>query len=336
MLKVTHIQRRSRAMGNFSIESYFQMIRDLAPQDILFNLYICPFFSIGLWRRVFNLFLVALIRSGDVLHVTGDVQYLPILMPRKKTILTIHDCGNLKDKSGISFNLIKWLWLQWPARSAAYITVNSNATKKDILSYISYPPHKIKVIYICIKDHFTYCPKEFNEICPVILQIGTAPNKNIDRLIASLKGISCQLIVLGKLSYDQKQLLIANRINHESIDHAVSDEKLLELYQQADIISFVSTLEGFGMPIVEANAVGRVVVTSSISAMPEIAGDAAVLVDPYDVEALHQAFQKVITQPGYRKILIQNGIINAKRFDKFFIAQQYFDVYREIHTINQN
>ena len=104
----------------------------------------------------------------------------------------------------------------------------------------------------------------------------------------------------------------------------------MRCYEEADIVTLMSTLEGFGMPIVEAQAVGRVVVTSNVSSMPEVAGDGACLVDPLDVSAIRAGIRKVIDDDGYREDLVRRGFENVKRFDPERIAQQYLDLYRRI------
>ncbi|PZR04182.1 MAG: glycosyltransferase family 1 protein, partial [Flavobacterium psychrophilum] len=112
----------------------------------------------------------------------------------------------------------------------------------------------------------------------------------------------------------------------------LTDEEILDKYKSADIVSFVSTYEGFGMPIVEANAIGRVVITSRILSMPEVAGNAAHLVDPYDVQSIRDGIIKVITDAQYRNALIANGYLNRQRFSAETIALQYAAIYHHLHS----
>jgi len=84
------------------------------------------------------------------------------------------------------------------------------------------------------------------------------------------------------------------------------------------------------MPIIEAQAVGRVVITSNISSMPEVAGEAACLVDPYSVDSIRNGFIKLIQDEAYRNELISKGFINSKRFDGQLIANKYLDIYKEL------
>ena len=121
--------------------------------------------------------------------------------------------------------------------------------------------------------------------------------------------------------------LESNRIVYKS-NMDLTDEEMVEKYKQADIIAFVSTYEGFGMPIIEGNAVGRVVVTSNILSMPEVAGNAAHLVNPYDVKSIRSGILKVIEEDAYRAELIENGFGNRKRFESSSIANQYYEIYK--------
>ncbi|HYC29383.1 MAG TPA: glycosyltransferase, partial [Chitinophagaceae bacterium] len=110
----------------------------------------------------------------------------------------------------------------------------------------------------------------------------------------------------------------------------LSDEEMVQAYVQADIIAFASTYEGFGMPILEGQATGRPVITSNISSMPEVAGNAACLVDPFDVTAIRAAFDKVITDDAYREKLIMDGLENVKRFSPQLIADKYLQLYKQM------
>ena len=96
------------------------------------------------------------------------------------------------------------------------------------------------------------------------------------------------------------------------------------------MLVFVSTYEGFGLPILEAEATGRPVLTSNIMAMPEVAGDGACLVDPYNITAIRKGTLKVINDSSYRKELVQHGFENVKRFRPEKIAAQYVELYKQI------
>ncbi len=117
-----------------------------------------------------------------------------------------------------------------------------------------------------------------------------------------------------------------------SNEYNISNERLLEKYKECDILSFVSTFEGFGMPIVEANCVERVVITSQLSSMPEVANDAACLVNPYDVADIRKGILLLIRNEQYRNQLIKNGRTNKLRFNADVIAKSYLQVYQQMKT----
>ena len=97
------------------------------------------------------------------------------------------------------------------------------------------------------------------------------------------------------------------------------------------MLVFASTYEGFGMPIVEANAVGRAVVAGNVCSTPEVASDAACLVDPFQVDSIRRGIQRVIQHRTYRETLIRNGLYNARRFTAKAIASQYLQIYLEVY-----
>lgn len=335
MIEITHFQRKKRPNSNHSIESYFKAIRDLQPNDIKINVKIFKFTSSGIFKRIY-IALEAFFNQKDINHNTGDIHFANIFLPKAKNLLTIHDCGFLKRISGLKFKIVKYFWYTLPAKRTNYITVNSNATKQDLLTYINFPKDKIKVIYIFVPHIHKPFYKQFNKQKPVILQIGTAPNKNITRIAQALKGIDCTYVILGKLNEEITKILTECSIDFKNINNSISDEDVAKLYQDCDIVSFASTFEGFGMPIIEANATGRVVVTSNTTSMPEIANNAAELVNPFDIKAIKEGFLKVINDDDFRNQLITNGFENVKRFNKEQIASQYYNLYREIYSNNPN
>jgi len=324
-LNVIHFLRKQGKF--FSVERLFSDVRDTLPSTFVVKVQRSRYESKGLWRRVYNV-IEASLNQGDINHVTGDVHYLTYLLSRRKTVLTVLDCV-LKKKVFWFF----WYWL--PVRRSAAITVISGSTKTELLKYVNADPDKIQVIHCPVSDSFTASLKEFNIDCPRIVQIGTSENKNIERLAQALKGLKCQLIIIGNLSNSQRAALESNETSYEN-HVGLSNLQLLEQYHQADMLAFVSTYEGFGLPIVEANAVGRPVITSNIYSMPEVAADAACIVDPYDVAAIRQGIEKIISDAEYRNRLVKAGFRNMERFRPGYIAAQYAELYQKLYRENQS
>jgi glycosyltransferase involved in cell wall biosynthesis len=328
--KVRLFFRRANPTGNVSIENSFDMMRIAFPKDSPFKLdfFTSSYYSIGFLPRLKAIFEVWQNRA-DINHVTGDTQFFTLGLPRQNTVLTIHDCGFLDNKKPLTRWILKKFWLTLPVHHCAILTVVSEATKREILTHTHCSLEKIVVIPTVIKSEFSPKPKIFNTHCPTLLHIGNAPNKNLARHAAALSGLNCQLHVIGQMSETDIKTLKKYDISYKmSVNLSISD--MCTAYQEADILLFCSTIEGFGMPILEAQTVGRVVITSNISSMPEVAGEGACLVDPLSILDIRAAIERVCEDDDYRKSLIEKGFKNVKRFNPETVARQYEAVYGRI------
>jgi glycosyltransferase involved in cell wall biosynthesis len=320
---------RKRFSGLYSIESVFDQISSLLPRDVIPVRKELRFLSKGIFARLF-ISLQAFFSQGDINHVTGDIHFVVLFLKRKRTVLTIHDIGFINHPNLIKRLILKYFWLVLPLIRVARVTVVSNATKLEVLRVagLKFEP-KIHVIYNPINEVYKPKFKAFNTTCPTICQVGTKFNKNLPRLIEAIAPLSCKLEIVGELTKELVQLLTKHNIDFiSSVD--VTDQQMAEIYGRADIVTFVSTYEGFGLPIVEANSIGRVVITSNSSSMPEIAGNAAHFVNPFDVSSIRAGFEFVIQDQAYRERLILNGFENVKRFQKDVIAGQYAQMYKSL------
>lgn len=163
--------------------------------------------------------------------------------------------------------------------------------------------------------------------------MGTKANKNLERSLEALKDLTCKVILIGKLSETQQQLLIANSIDFVNYFN-LSYEDIISYYKSADIVCFPSTYEGFGMPIVEAQAIGRPVLTSNIGAMAEVAGEGAYLINPFEVDSIRAGLLELIQNEALRIRLIQKGFENVGRFQIEHIARKYLELYDEMINIS--
>ncbi len=311
-----------------SIEELFGNIRTALPSSISHDEYRLSLPNSGFKSLIKNT-LDASKNQSEINHITGDVHYIALLMNQNKTILTIHDISSIRRKNPIKNFILKLFWFILPAKKVKYITVISEFTKKELLNYINIPAKNIKVIHNCIPDSFHFVEQKFNAHKPRILQVGTAWNKNLENVTKAIEKINSTFVIIGQLSDTQKQMLENSGLNYEN-HHNLSFDEVRQLYVGCDMVIFASKYEGFGLPIVEANATGRPVVTSNISAMPEIAGDAALLVSPDNVSQISAAINRIIVDVQLRKKLIANGLENVKRFLPKTIAAKYADLYETI------
>lgn len=322
--------RKLRETGNYSIEASFLRMIECFPQDsdISLESFTSSYFSNGLIPRIKSI-VEARSRCADINHITGDIHYLAFGMPGRNTLLTIHDCGLVNHPNPLAGKLLKWIWLDLPVRHCRYITAVSNATRDDIVRLTGCNPDKIIVIPTVISNTFQQSDRKFNSKRPRILHIGLAPNKNLARHIAAIRDIDCELHIIGKLDKTNTELLETGNVRYTSA-YNISQEDMQSAYADCDLLLFASTLEGFGMPIIEAQTVGRPVVTSNISSMPEVAGRGACLVDPYDIASIRNGIRKVIDDNSYRESIIEYGFANRQRFSPHTIARSYEDLYKKI------
>lgn len=327
MIRVIHFQRKPLPIHK-SVEFIFEDVRQRLPNHIHAVKLEFSKFSKGLLPRLLMLW-EAYKFQGEINHVTGDVHFVTLLLPKKRTILTVLDCVALKESTGFKKFIFTWLWFKLPLKKTQYLTAISESTKQEIIRYTGFPSNKIFVIPVAVSSLFTFHPKNFNQVKPVLLQVGTTPNKNILRLIEAIHGLSCELWIIGNLELSVKDLLEKYQIDYRNFTQ-LKLEEVVSCYVQSDILCFVSTYEGFGMPIIEANAVGRVVLSSNVASMPEVAGDAALLVNPFDITAIRTGIETLIENREVREDYIQKGLTNAKRFDANHIAMQYAALYDTI------
>lgn len=286
----------------------------------------------------------------DLFHEPHYV--LPPLVPCP-AVVTIHDCIHLRFPQYLPNKLAHayartFLWTA--THQAARIITVSEASKRDILTYFNIPPEKIEVIYNGIDERFWIPPSpediervreryQLND--PFILYAGNIrPHKNLERLIEV-----CQL--LRREGFDHlKLLIIGDEISkyatlrravhrHKLHKHVrflgfVPDQTLAALYRLAAVFVFPSLYEGFGLPPLEAMASGTPVVTSNVSSLPEVVGDAALLVDPYDCEAIAGAVRMVLTDQALRDDLASRGLARAREFSWAKAAERVRAIYGEV------
>jgi glycosyltransferase involved in cell wall biosynthesis len=255
---------------------------------------------------------------------------------------------------GLRRRLLKWIFLDLPVKKAKYITTISEKSKQEILDYTDCDPKKILVIPNPVDLSFndslsSSCklnpstpgtPSTFSsslnlsQHLSTILFLGTKPNKNLEISIAALFGLDVHLRIIGELTPKQKEILAKFRIRY-SEDFSISTEQLVAEYTHADLILFPSTYEGFGLPVIEGFQAGRPVITSNISPMKDVAGDAALLVDPTSIASIREQVSRLLTDQALKTQLVAAGKEKVKQYQPGFIAGMYNDVWSNLYHKQQ-
>ena len=324
---------RKKYPGYFSIEQLFSAVqlamrKHIPPGSTCETAEVPFFFSFLNFFK--NIFYVRA-RQGSINHITGDIHYAILGCSNKNlNVLTIHDCVILEKygKWDPRYWVFRICWYDLPMRKAGLITVISEKTRTDLLNKIGYGSSKIRIVSNFVNDAFVYTPKVFNKENPELLFIGSTANKNLNRILRAIAGLTCRLQIIGKISAAQ-QLFIDNNNIQVQISFELSLEELVEKYTAADIVLFPSLYEGFGMLIIEANAAGRPVITSNMSPMTEVAGKAACFVDPYDIASIRQGIVKVTEDDDFRAAIVENGLANARLYRLERVVENYLDLYKE-------
>jgi len=287
-----------------------------------------------LWTHL-RLSAEMMLRPPDLLFVPAHV--LPIIHP-KRSVVTIHDLGYLKyPETHARFSRY---YLDWSTRfnagHACRIVVDSRATQADLTAYYGISPDKMVVAYPSATEDLTpirdparleAVRSRYNAGRHYFLYVGTLhPRKNLGTLVRAFAGLTARgavgpdvkLILAGKRGwlYDQiaHQVQEAAQGNRIVLPGYVPSEDLGALLSGAIAFVLPSRYEGFGLPILEAMACETPVICSNASSLPEVAGDAAMLIDPDDVEGLAQAMARLYREPELRRELVARGQERVSEF----------------------
>ena len=261
-------------------------------------------------------------------HVTGDIHYCILGLIGAKSVLTIHDDYAIIKAPNWLNRIYKWLfWIYLPVKLADKTLCITEATRKKISRYVRSPKMCVFTHHALAKE-YTYSPHVFNKQCPRILQIGTDYQKNLESTLEAVAQRKCHLRVLGRMLHVQSQRAQALRIDYSNACQ-LSDSEIIEEYKAADMVVFPSLYEGFGMPIIEAQAIGRALITSDLSPMNWVAGkEAALLQNPQDVVEYSALIERLIADDAYREGVIGKGRENVQRFSADAIAAEYVHLCR--------
>jgi len=300
-----------------------------------------------LWTHV-RLSIEMLRQPPDLLFVPAHV--LPLIRPRR-TVVTVHDLG-YRYHPEAHRPLDRWyleLTTRWHVRVATHILADSGVTRHDLIQLYGADPARVTVVYPGCDPAFRPAPE--SEVAAVrqrygiagdyVLHVGTLqPRKNLERLLDAFVALQSQLtcglrlVLVGRkgwlfegLFHKVRELGLKDQVIFPGF---VPDEDLPALMTGARVLAMPSLYEGFGLPVVEAMACGTPVVCSNRSSLPEVAGEAALLVDPLDVGAWTEALEKVLWDEELRRELRERGFRQAQKFTWEEAARRALEVFQKL------
>ena len=293
----------------------------------------------------------ALKREGVTLFHAPHYVLPPLVSCR--SVVTIHDCIHLMFPQYLP-NRLAHVYartsISLAARRATRVLTVSESSKRDILRFVDVPADKIAVIYNAYDERFGVEPDEADVVRvreryqlhdEFVLYAGNVkPHKNLERLIEAFhmvrdRGLDqLKLVLIGD---EISRYAALRRAVHQHQLHKyvrflgyLPEETLAVMYRLAGVFVFPSVYEGFGLPPLEAMASGTPVVTSNVSSLPEVAGDAAILVDPYDPRAIADGIFRVLTDETLRRDLRRKGLARAHQFSWEQSVRRVRDIYNEV------
>jgi len=285
----------------------------------------------------------------DVVHdPTGATPFL-LGAGGARSVVTIHDvfAWSCPGHSTPLDTLLYRHWLPRVLPRVDAVITDSETSRADIVDYLSIPADRVEVIYPGVST--TYHPMPADEAAQIaaryslpagyILFVGSVEErKNLRRLLHACArlwqaGERRPLVVVGARRWKHSRIMQAMREldlgQHVIFTGYVSEADLPALYSAADLFVFPSLYEGFGLPPLEAMACGTPVVCSNAASLPEVVGDAAIMVDPYDVEGLAEAMRRVLADADLREELRVKGLARAKHFSWEKAARETIEVYHQ-------
>lgn len=276
-------------------------------------------------------------KSGDILFCPANTA--PLFVPKsKKLVMTIHDVAFLTYPKSFSrfFRVYYSFLIPFNIKRADKIITISEASKKEILRLFPEVEQKINIIPLGIDNKYRVLDNIQKK--KQILYVGSInERKNLIGVIEAFeklpKELGYDLVIVGNffnlfsLSDKMKEVLKRVKNNKKIIfKEGLDDEALISEYNVSTVFIFPSFYEGFGLPPLEAMACGTPVITSNVSSMPEVCGDAALYADPYDVNDILKKIEFLLTDEGERERLIKKGLERVKHFTWEKSAKKHLDV----------
>jgi len=308
-----------------------------------------------LWDYIKSFFFLIRNNFDGILYPKGSIPINHLLIKAKK-IYIVHDLAYfVKEFNAYPFldTLFMKRQMKFSCKFADKIIAISKFTKDDVVEKFSIKREKIKVVYEGVDESFKRvtekkrvkdCFKRNQIETPFLFYSGSlSPRKNLLRVLKAFNKIKDDvphsLVMTGRVSWGDTGIDdYVKKNNLESrvkILGFVSEEDLVTLYSTADLYLFPSLYEGFGLPILEAQACGCPVLTSNVTSMPEVVGDSGVIVNPYSVKDIQKGIESVVKDENFREDLVKKGFGNIKRFSWKRFAVEILDICYKITSYDK-
>jgi len=270
--------------------------------------------------------------------------HLAFFLPKNKTVVTCHDIIPLKFKSlmGLRGRILFNLYIKGMKKAKKIITISKN-TKKDLINILKIPSGKIKVLYYGFEFPTIKKPNKKklqrklgfeNKI--VLMSVGNVFYKNTMLILQSIKELEKRypnllLVKIGGFSEEEERFIEKNGLKERVLVRKnLSQEEMSEQYYASDVLTFPSIYEGFGRPPLEAMACGIPVITSNVTSLPEVVGNAAIKINPFSLKEMKESLIKIIENKKFREDLINKGKKNVKRFNLKNHCKELEEIYEDV------
>lgn len=276
--------------------------------------------------------------SYDLIHCPTVIAPLFVLRKKTKIVMTIHDLvpalfpelSNLK--KAIYYKYI----LKYIIPHVEHFIVPSKSVQSDFVEFYNIKPEIVSVIHEGVSEKYRFGSMQKQDYILVVSTV--EPRKNFKRIIEAYSylktkyHISEKLFIVGKRGWSCDDIYMVPKSLEKCIVFKgyVPETELIELYKNAKLLIYPSLHEGFGLPVVEAMACGCPVVTSNLSSLPEVAGDAAIFVDPYDVNDIAHAMHRLLDDERLASSFVKKGLERAKQFTWANCARETLRIYETV------
>ena len=293
--------------------------------------------------------------GGEIVPYQIDVLHSPDFIPpswgAKRKIITIHDLNFIYYPQFLTAESRRYYLdqIHWAADTADHISVDSHATRIDVMKLLGVPEHKVTTVHLAANAIYSESFKEEDisqtmgkyDLQPgFILFVGTLePRKNLPMLIRAYhrlkteKKLDLPLILVGAVGWEAEDIFVTiSELNLESdVRHlsGIYDRELAHLYHGAGVLVTPSHYEGFGLPALEAQHCGCPVIVSNRGSLPEIVGDLGMMLDPDDIDSWVEGIDRVLSDDELRERMIRNGRLQASSFSWEKTAQQTMAIYED-------